>query len=124
MESSPAIVDGVVYVGSYTFEPGSYTGAVNALDAATGAVKWSTAIENGTTSSPSVVGGVVYVGSIFGAAYALDAATGRGGMVVRPPGLWGIAGLGEHKPAVVGGVVYIGLGDHTRSMRWTRRRAR
>jgi outer membrane protein assembly factor BamB len=69
--SSPAIVDGVVYVGSYD-------GKVYALNATTGVQVWNyTASIGGVYSSPAVAGGVVYVGShSAGNVYALNATTG------------------------------------------------
>jgi outer membrane protein assembly factor BamB len=53
--SSPAVVNGIVYIGSYD-------GSVYALDAVTGSKKW--AFQTGSTvfSSPAVVNGVVYIG--------------------------------------------------------------
>ena len=71
---SPAVVDGVVYVGSSD-------GRLYAIDAKTGQEKWSFKIDGGTFSSPAVTGGVVYIG-ISGSAfdgwiYALDARTGQ-----------------------------------------------
>ncbi|MFI6006997.1 PQQ-binding-like beta-propeller repeat protein [Streptomyces sp. NPDC051366] len=65
--SSPAVVDGAVYVNS--------DGSAYALDAATGTRKWARATSRGTGPSPAVANGVVYVGN-FECLYALDAATG------------------------------------------------
>lgn len=67
--SSPAMVNGVVYVGSQDTK-------VYALNASTGVVKWSTATRSLVESSPAVVNGVVYVGSNDDKVYALNAATG------------------------------------------------
>ena len=61
--SSPAVVDGVVYVGSYD-------GKLYALDAVTGAVKWSYITGSGIESSPAVANGVVYIGSDDATIYA------------------------------------------------------
>ncbi|MGW3246541.1 caspase, EACC1-associated type, partial [Streptomyces sp. NPDC001070] len=93
--SSPAVVGGIVYVGSDD-------GKVYALDAATGTRKWAYATGNTVSSSPAVVGGIVYVGSYDGKVYALDAATGTR--------KWAYAtGLSVYSsPAVVGGIVYVG----------------
>lgn len=55
-ESSPAVVDGVVYVGSQD-------DSVYALNAATGAKLWSRVTGGAVFSSPAVVNGAVYVGS-------------------------------------------------------------
>ena len=54
--SSPAVVDGVVYVGSDD-------GNVYALNASSGAKLWNYTTGGDVYSSPAVVGGVVYVGS-------------------------------------------------------------
>jgi len=54
--SSPAVLNGVVYVGS----DDDY---VYALDAATGAYIWSYKTGGSVDSSPAVVNGIVYVGS-------------------------------------------------------------
>ena len=62
--SSPAVVDGVVYVGSYD-------GYVYALDAATGEMIWRFHTGYNVYSSPAVVDGVVYVGSEDDHVYAL-----------------------------------------------------
>ena len=69
MESSPAVANGVVYVGSDD-------GNVYALNAATGARLWSYTTGAYVESSPAVANGVVYVGSDDGNVYALNAATG------------------------------------------------
>ena len=58
--SSPAVVDGVVYVGSWD-------GQVYAIDAATGDERWRFQTSGYVSSSPAVVDGVVYIGS--GAGY-------------------------------------------------------
>jgi len=94
--SSPAVAEGVVYVGTTN-------GHLYALNASTGAVKWSRAL--GISSSPTVADGAVYVGSWDQSVYALDASTGAikwsyltGGGVVS-------------SPAVANGLVYVGSND-------------
>jgi glucose dehydrogenase len=67
--SSPAVADGVVYVGS-----GSHN--VYALDAVTGARRWTYDAGDTLGSSPVVSGGVVYIGSPDRRVHAIDAATG------------------------------------------------
>ncbi|MET8049740.1 PQQ-binding-like beta-propeller repeat protein [Streptosporangium sp. NPDC005286] len=112
--SSPAVVDGVVYVGSGD-------GKVYALDALTGAVRWTHKIGGRVYSSPAVVDGVVYVGSGDGKVYALDALTGAVRWTHKT-GDWVYS-----SPAVVDGVVYVGSGDGkvyaldalTGAVRWT-----
>src|ERR1700694_3261353 len=67
--SSPAVVGGVVYVGSEDDN-------VYALNANTGAKIWAFQTGGFVNSSPAVVGGVVYVGSADWNVYALNASTG------------------------------------------------
>ncbi len=69
VQSSPAVADGKVYVGSRE-------GKVYALDASTGAFIWSYTTGNEVQSSPAVAGGIVFVGSIDGKVYALSATNG------------------------------------------------
>jgi outer membrane protein assembly factor BamB len=94
--SSPAIANGVVYVGSDD-------GNVYALNARTGAKLWNST--SGGTSSPAVVNGAVYVGG-GSDVYALNATTGAK--------LWNYAtgGYVSSSPAVSNGVVYVGSNDH------------
>jgi outer membrane protein assembly factor BamB len=66
--STPAVANGVVYVGSGD--------GLLALDAYTGALRWSYATGDLFVSSPAVANGVVYVGSWAGNVCALDAETG------------------------------------------------
>ena len=61
--SSPAVANGVVYVGSDD-------GNVYALNASTGAKLWSYTTGSYVDSSPAVANGVVYVGSSDGNVYA------------------------------------------------------
>jgi outer membrane protein assembly factor BamB len=68
VRSSPAVANGVVYVGSEDH-------SLYALSAATGAKLWSYTTGDTVDSSPAVANGVVYGGSDAGG-YALDAATG------------------------------------------------
>jgi len=102
--SSPAVVDGVVYVGSWWAN-------LMELNATTGTVIWGYTTGYSVMSSPAVAGGVVYVGSCDGNVYALDTAnllypiwnytTG-----ISVPPYWTSAV--ESSPAVAGGVVYVG----------------
>ena len=65
MFSSPAVANGVVYVGSLT------DNKVYALNASTGAKLWSYTTGGAIYySSPAVANGVVYVGSLDGKVYA------------------------------------------------------
>ena len=68
--ASPAISDGVVYIGSGD-------GVLYAVDETTGTQKWKTATRGQIASSPTVADGMVFFGSYDGGFYALDAATGK-----------------------------------------------
>ena len=99
VDSSPAVADGVVYVGSGNNN-------VYALNATTRAFLWSYHTSDVVDSSPAVVGGFVFVGSWDGNVYALNATTGKlvwskktGGPIVHS------------SPAVVGGFVFVGSWD-------------
>jgi len=97
MRSSPAVVSGVVYVGSSS-------GYVTAYDALTGNLIWTYnagKIGAGVVSSPAVVSGVVYVCSDDGHLYSLDALTGKQ--------VWNYTGTSAvSSPVVANGVVYVG----------------
>ncbi|HYK34306.1 PQQ-binding-like beta-propeller repeat protein, partial [Alloacidobacterium sp.] len=101
-ESSPAIVNGVVYFGSDDSN-------VYALNASTGAKLWSYATDGPAQSSPAVVDGVVYIGvaGYSKSLYALNAATGAL--------LWSIQTTDgfsmSSSPAVANGVVCVGSAD-------------
>ena len=104
--SSPAVVDGVVYVGSGD-------GHCYALDAATGQLTWKFATGDVVHSSPAVVDGTVYFGSWDTFLYAVDAATGQAkwkfktGDDAENHNQTGI----QSSPAVVDGTVYFGCRD-------------
>ncbi|MBI2515883.1 MAG: PQQ-like beta-propeller repeat protein [Opitutae bacterium] len=135
--SSPAVADGVVYVGSSD-------NFLYALDAATGKLKWKFDAQGNVSSSPTVAGGVVYALSLDGKLYAVDAATGAQ--------KWAFATEGERRhtwpgidysapatetqpdpwdfflssPTLHDGLIYFGSGDHhvyavdaaTGALRW------
>jgi len=97
--SSPAVANGVVYVGSVDDN-------VYALNATTGAKLWSYTSAGPVQSSPAVANGVVYVGSNDYNVYALNATTGAL--------LWSYTtgNVVTTSPAVANGVVYVGSGDN------------
>ena len=68
---SPAIANGVIYIGSTD-------GNVYALDQETGKQKWKfkTFASRQVTSSPTIANGLVYFGGFDGILYAVDAQTG------------------------------------------------
>jgi outer membrane protein assembly factor BamB len=97
---SPAIANGIAYVATYD-------GKVDALDALTGAIKWSDAPGSASgLSTPAVANGIVYVGSDNHDIYALDATTGAVDWAVVT------GGTVNSSPTVVNGVVYVGSDDH------------
>ena len=97
--SSPAVANGVVYVGSDDSN-------LYALDAVTGVKLWNYTTGWVVRTSPVVANGVVYFGSYDKNVYALNASTGAK--------LWSYA-TGDwvwSSPAVANGVVYVGSYDH------------
>lgn len=98
-ESSPAVVNDVVYAGSEL-------NGLEAFDAKTGTRKWT--YKTGdfiNISSPTVSNGMVYIGSWDKKLHAVDAATGAK--------KWEFLSEGavDSSPIVSGGVVYIGSYD-------------
>ena len=93
--TAPAVVDGVVYVGSDDY-------SIYALDAATGELRWSFPTGDVIRSTPTVAEGVVYIGSNDNHLYALDSATG-GMLWSFDTGDWV-----QYSPTVSGGMVYFG----------------
>lgn len=70
VRSSPAVVRGVVYIGSDD-------GNVYAINATTGEEEWAFQTDGAVVSSPAVLRNVVYVGSDDRHVYALHAETGE-----------------------------------------------
>jgi outer membrane protein assembly factor BamB len=113
---SPAVANGLVYVGSQT----SFSSAAGKLDvfSASGcgqpvcAPLWQgvAGTQSILQSSPTVVNGLVYVGAFDGKLYVFDA-NGCGAKLCQP--LW-TGTTGDHiesSPTVSGGSVYIGSND-------------
>ena len=98
VESSPTIVNGIVYFGSGSRK-------LYALDAASGQLKWSFLTGDRVHSSPTVVNGVVYFGSDDHKLYALDAASGQ----LK----WSFLTESwvHSSPTVVNSIVYFGSND-------------
>jgi outer membrane protein assembly factor BamB len=120
--SSPAVADGVVFVGSND-------GRLYAVDADSGTVKWTFAAKARIASSPAVSGGTVYVESYDSHLYAIDAASGQQkwrfatqgekrfaaphihGMLPETQALPDPFDFFLSSPAVWNGLVYFGSGD-------------
>lgn len=95
VKSSPAIANGVLYIGSDD-------GKLWALDAGNGNEVWSQSTGDAIRSSPAVVDGVVYVGSNDGKVYAFDAVNGDTVWTTT------LGGWITAAPLVVDGRVFIG----------------
>jgi len=122
VSSSPAVVGGVVYVGSddhklYAFDAAGSAGCGGVPRSCS--PLWTATTGGVVSSSPAVVGGVVYVGSGDGKLYAFDAAGSTncsGGPKTCAP-LWTATtgGVVSSSPAVANHLVYVGSGDGTLS---------
>jgi outer membrane protein assembly factor BamB len=121
LSSSPAVTNGVVYVGSlngklYAFSAAGTTGCSGTPKACK--PLWTGATGSEIDSSPAAAYGVVYVGSNDGKLYAFSAAgtTGCSGTPTTCKPLWtgatsSTAAIGS-SPAVANGVVYVGSDDN------------
>jgi len=98
ISSSPAVVDDVVYFGSWDNH-------LYAVDATTGEEKWKFETANWVYSSPVVSDGVVYFGSYDKHLYAVDIKTGEERWKFQTEGV-------PNSPAVVDGVVYFGSDEN------------
>ncbi|QMW01734.1 PQQ-binding-like beta-propeller repeat protein [Spirosoma foliorum] len=104
-ESSPAVANGFLYIGSEG-------DGVSAFDLKTGALKWRFTGASIANSSPTVTNGVLYIGSgVFGTnnkkLYALNATTG----VKKWEYAIDESTAGYSSPIVANGIVYIGSGS-------------
>jgi hypothetical protein len=107
--SSPAVANGVVYVGSEDDKLYAFKAAGCGQSACL--PLWTATTGKAIFSSPAVANGVVYVGSSDGKLYAFKAA-GCGQPTCSP--LWTaiIGGLNDSSsPAVTNGMIYVGSGD-------------
>ena len=84
--SSPAVVNGVVYIASGDSTTGS--GTVYALSASTGALLWSLSRPTAVESSPAVANGVVYFGDDGGEVSAVNASPAHCCGPMPPEVLW------------------------------------
>jgi outer membrane protein assembly factor BamB/formylglycine-generating enzyme required for sulfatase activity len=99
IKSSPVVVDGIAYFGSYD-------GNIYAVDAETGHEVWKVTTKDKVSGSAAVVAGVVYIAGEDGNMYALDAKTGKQKWVTRLG-----RGRPAGSPAVAYGVVYMPTGN-------------
>jgi len=99
VNSSPAVADGVVYVGT------SDAHFVNALDLATGTEKWRFTAQGIVWSSPAIAGDVVVIGEGGGLLHVLDRATGAERWQLP------LAGGIFSSPVVADDVIYVGSHD-------------
>jgi outer membrane protein assembly factor BamB len=122
-ESSPLVVDGLVYVGAWD-------GGVYALDARTGKIRWRTQTDGEFNSSAAYGSGTVFIGNNAGSLWALNAKTGAVRWTARSAG--GFLHPREYfyaTPAVAYGRVYAGntdgsvyaFGASTGHLLWERR---
>jgi outer membrane protein assembly factor BamB len=103
-ESSPLVVDGVVYVGDWR-------GRVYALDAVTGRVRWTFQGKGRIKGGIARSGNRLYVGTYDGYVYALRATTGKVVWRTRSQDRLGGRGQFYSTPAIAYGRVYIGSTD-------------
>jgi outer membrane protein assembly factor BamB len=120
--SSPAVADGIVYIGSSD-------GFLYALDSGAGTLRWKFATHSRVVSSPAVSAGIVYFSSYDGNFYAVDAKIGRLKWKFRTAGEKRFEGTHLHgslpaaeimpdpfdvylsSPVIWGGKVFFGSGD-------------
>ncbi|MGK5090543.1 PQQ-binding-like beta-propeller repeat protein [Deltaproteobacteria bacterium TL4] len=109
IESSPAVVDGVVYFGAGAVGERDY---FYALDALTGKVLWKFNVYSSVGTAPTVAGDMVYFGSRLGYLHALNRHTGKQVWAFASRmGTLGLPWIVDSSPAVVDGVVYFGSDD-------------
>lgn len=104
----PAVADGVLYASGSS---GTGNSAMNSLDAASGAVLWTTPTPGIGLFTPVVANGVVYASATNNHVYAFDALTGEQ--------LWSAAVSGKSPvsypslPVVVNGMLYVASADRS-----------
>jgi outer membrane protein assembly factor BamB len=103
-ESSPLVLDGVVYVGDWN-------GRVYAISAASGATRWTFQTGDKVKDAIAYAGGRVYFGSYDHHVYALNARTGKLVWKASAQQRLGRRGTFYSTPAVAYNRVYIGSTD-------------
>ncbi|HEY2945870.1 MAG TPA: PQQ-binding-like beta-propeller repeat protein [Vicinamibacteria bacterium] len=104
IETSPLLVDGRIYVGSWDTR-------VYALDAATGRKLWSFKTGDAVKGGAAFAKGTIFVGSYDGHVYALNSNTGKLRWRASAQSRFGGKGTFYATPAVAYGRVYIGNTD-------------
>ena len=97
----------VIGSGGTRIYAGTDAGTLYALDAASGAVLWSTPMGAAVTESPALAGGILYVPTGDGRVVAVDSAAGT----TLWEGAAGTTGAIGEQPAVAGGLVFTGSAD-------------
>jgi len=110
VNSSPAVANGVVYVGSsndklYAYAVGCATGG------GTCTPLWTATTGGAIDSSPAASGNQVYVGSSDGKLYVYKVGCATGGATCAPLWTANTGGPIHSSPSVVSGVVYVGSDD-------------
>lgn len=106
---NPVEIEDIVYVGSKT---GPSTGALRALDRATGRERWRFITQGGVNTDLAVTADTLYLGSSDGYLYAIDRITGQGLWAFKTRQMIDIIG----PVIVVDGTIYFqssneGIGD-------------
>ncbi len=110
--SSPAVANGAVFVTIMQREPGLNAGRVVALNATTGAIRWSRDLPSPSESSPLIDGHRLYLGSTDGTVYALSTDNGSTQWIYRA------AGAVKASPTLAYGNLYFGdYSGHVQSVR-------
>jgi outer membrane protein assembly factor BamB len=101
--NEPAVVDGVVFVGTgVDFDEVEGDTYLFAIDAETGEERWRYEVGDPVRMQPAIADGVAYAGDLTGQVHAVDTETGEA--------LWTFAldgELGPDSPVVVDGVLFI-----------------
>jgi outer membrane protein assembly factor BamB len=113
IRSTPAVVDGSLYVGSAD-------GWLYALDALSGRERWRAALGAGINASPCVAGGMVFITSRDGKLHALAAANGSSRWTIdlgKDLGSKNYWDFYTSSPVAYDGKLYVGSGDgHVRAV--------
>ena len=107
VRSTPAVVDGLVYVGSNDHH-------LYALDEATGKLRWAFMSRGGVASSPLVSDGRIWFTDASNTIYSLDSGTGRLiWKVATGPDLPVVGGWDFYQSSatIADGILFIGSGD-------------